>query len=381
MIDQNEIYGNIPGAGYVCLRVEGGSIVAIDSQDEERPEASILSPGWTDLQVNGLGGIDFSDPGLEPEQVLRVLPLFWKTGVTSFCPTLITHSQETLVRNFRVLETARKTDARFAAAVPCYHLEGPYISPLGSRGAHNQDYLRLPNWTEFSELQEAAGGNIGVITLAPELLGAIELIERAAASGVIVAIGHTDGGREHIHAAVKAGARLSTHLGNGCPPLIDRHHNPIWPQLALDELSATIICDTFHLPSDLVRIILRIKGIERLILVTDAVHVTLLPPGEYKLSGIPIELQPDGKVVRIGDSCFAGSSLTMDRAIPLFMRLSGATLEDGLRAAGRNPVELLGRAGLCAALAPGQPANVVSFGFHPDALSVDGVWLMGERVY
>ncbi|MCI0388343.1 MAG: N-acetylglucosamine-6-phosphate deacetylase, partial [Acidobacteria bacterium] len=196
-----------------------------------------------------------------------------------------------------------------------------------------------------------------------------------------VAIGHTDGGPEDIHAAVKAGARLSTHLGNGCPPMIERHHNPIWPQLTLDELSATIICDRFHLPSDVVKTILRMKGIERLILVTDAAHVTMLPPGQYTLSGVPIELRPDGKVVRIDDSCFAGSSLTMDRAIPLFMRLSGATLEDGLRAAGRNPAELLGRGGLCAALAPGQPANVVSFRFHPDALPVDSTWLRGERVY
>lgn len=381
MNGQMHIEGNIPGAGRARVQIDGASIGAVEILGKEDPGIPILSPGWTDLQVNGLGGVDFSDPNLRPEQISKILPLFWRTGVTSFCPTLITSPRNTLLRNFRLLEDVRGSNPEFAASAPCYHLEGPYLSPLGSRGAHNQDHMHPPDWGEFSELQEAANGNIGIVTLAPELPGACAFIEKAVAAGVIVAIGHTDGGADHIRAAVKAGASLSTHLGNGCPKLIERHENPLWAQLAADELGATIICDGFHLPADFVKTVLKAKGIERTILITDAVHVTHLPPGRYEMAGVPVELQPAGKVVRVGDTCFAGSTLTMDRAIRQFMRFTGAGLEQALKAAGRNPAMLLKRKTVCAGLEPGRPANIVSFRPGPETLTVESTWLAGRRVF
>lgn len=152
-------------------------------------------------------------------------------------------------------------------------------------GVHDPALMRPPDWREFEELQQAAGGNIGIVTLAPEVHGAFDFIRRARSAGIVVGLGHTEASPEQIHQAVEAGAERSTHLGNGCPQLIDRHTNPLWAQLVLDQLSASLICDTFHLPPDLVKTIVRMKRIERCILITDATHVATLPPGSYSLVG------------------------------------------------------------------------------------------------
>ena len=178
--------------------------------------------------------------------------------------------------------------------------------------------MRSPNWDEFQRLQEAAGGNIAIVTLAPELPGACDFIQRARAAGVIAAIGHTDCKPEDVHRAVEAGATLSTHLGNGCANLIDRHQNPIWAQLACDRLHTSLICDGFHLPPDFVRVVSVVKGIGRCILITDAIHATNLPPGRYTFVGQAIELLPSGQVVTADRKCMAGSALSMNRAVVVF---------------------------------------------------------------
>ena len=359
------VEGNIPGRGYARVELEQGRIRGVTVGGPEQPGRPILSPGLVDIQLNGFAGIDFSNPELEVEEALSILPHLWKTGVTSFCPTLVTNSQERLVRNFGVLEEARRADERFARAVPCYHLEGPYISPGPSHGAHDPALTRPPNWDEFSRLQEAAGGNIGIVTLAPEIAGAMGFISRASRAGVVVALSHTDGTPEHIHLAVEAGAKLSTHLGNGCPQMIDRHGNPLWAQLALDQLSASLICDTFHLPPDVVKVIARVKGIERCLLVTDATHVATLPPGHYSLVGVNVELLPSGKVIRADGGCLAGSAVSMNRAVCVFMQFSGASLADALRAATYTPARLLGRPGICANWRPAKLRTYCARGSTP----------------
>ena len=373
--------GNLPGRGYARIEIQRDRIREVSIAGGERPGAPLLSPGLADIQLNGFAGVDFSDPELEPEAAWSVLPHLWKTGVASFCPTLITNSQDRLLRNLRVLEAARKASRRFAQAVPCYHLEGPYFPPGNARGVHDPALMRPPDWRLFQELQEAAGGNIGIVTLAPEVPGALDFIHRARSAGVIVGLGHTEASPEQIHRAVEAGAELSTHLGNGCPQLIDRHANPLWAQLAADRLSASLICDTFHLPPDLVKVIVRMKGTGRCILITDATHVATLRPGRYSIVGTEIELLPNGKVIRADGACLGGSALAMNRAVPLFMQLSGLGLEEALRAATRNPARLLRREGMCAELAPQQPANVLRAQYHPEALQVEALFLGGDEVY
>ena len=381
MVARERLAGNVPGVGYARVETGAGTISRVRVEGEERAGEPILSPGLVDIQLNGFAGIDFSGPKLEPGDAVSVLPHLWRTGVTSFCPTLITNTRPALLRNFRVLDEARRTDQRFARSVPCYHLEGPYLSPEGSRGVHDPSLMRPPDWEEFQELQQAAGGRIGIVTLAPEWPGALEFIARACRAGVVVALGHTDALPHQIHAAVDAGARLATHLGNGCPQLIDRHQNPLWAQLTRDELSASMICDTYHLPAELVKTIFRMKGPGRSILITDAMYVTGMPPGRYPVIGTEIELLPEGKVIKADGACLGGSALSMDCAVARFMRLSGATLQDALHAATTAPAALLGRPGVCARIAEGEPANLLRSRPGTDSLAVEQTWLEGEEAY
>ena len=317
------IEGNTCGGDLVRIEIHNDRISSVETLGPADPSELFLSPGFIDIQINGFAGVDFSSPVLTPEAAISVLPSLWRSGVTTFCPTLITNTHEQLLANFRILEQARQLDVRFAQAVPCYHLEGPYISPGPSHGAHDPKLMRAPDWGEFTALQAAAGGHIGIVTLAPELPGAIDFIHQARAAGIIVAISHTDGSLDDVIVPPMPEPALATHLGNGGPVFIDRHRAPFWAQLSDDRLSASIICDGFHLPPEVVQILVRVKGISRTILVTDAIHVAGLPPGPYSLVGIPIELERSGRVIRVGSNSMAGSSLSMNRAVAVFRDFSG----------------------------------------------------------
>jgi N-acetylglucosamine-6-phosphate deacetylase len=376
-----KITANIAGKGLAQLEIHQEHIRSVDLVGSIADGFPFVNPGFVDIQLNGFAGVDFSDPHLDPDQVVSVLPAIWKTGVASFCPTLITNTLDALERNFRVLEKARTQDIRFARSVAGYHLEGPYLSSLKAYGAHNRDMMRSPDWDEFLQLQEAAGGNIAIITLAPELPGACDFIRRACAAGVVVAIGHTDATPEHIHAAIKAGAKLSTHLGNGCATFIHRHQNPLWAQIASDELQASLICDGFHLPPDLVRVIFQAKGIANCILVTDAVHVANLPPGKYPRAGGEIELLSSGQVVTMDRQSMAGSALSMHNAVAIFQDFANAFLADALQAASTNPGKLFRPGEICVDIAQGQIANLVIFSPSPNGLRIVAVLLHGEQVH
>jgi len=375
------IDGNIPARGWARIRIESGLIQSVEEVGPTADSQPFVAPGLIDIQVNGFAGVDFSEPELTIERVLSVLPRIWKTGVTSFCPTLVTNTHEGLKRNFRILATAFRLYPQFARSVPCFHLEGPYISPGGALGAHNAQNVRWPDWGEFQELQEAAEGHIGIVTLAPELPGAMDFIRRLCASGVLVAVGHTDASAEQIHQAVEAGARLSTHLGNGCPEMMHRHQSPLWAEIAMPELSASIICDGFHLPPDLVNVILLAKTIGRCILITDAVSPATLPPGRYRTLNTEVELLPNNKVVAAGGKMLAGSAASLNHVVEVFLRYTGVPLVDALAAATINPIRLLGLDGMCSAIAEGQPANIFMFQPERPNLGITGVYLGGERVF
>ena len=225
----------------------------------------IQLPGFVDLQVNGFAGVDFNFPGLLVDDIHRACAAIRATGVTRFLPTLITAAVEPCSRLARLIADVDD------AAIAGIHLEGPYISPDdGPRGAHPRAHVIAASRDDFSRRQEAARGRIVLVTLAPEVRGALELIEHLAASGVRVAIGHSSGTPEQIRAAVDAGATLSTHLGNGCAAALPRHPNLIWEQLAADTLHASFIVDGHHLPPATVKAMVRAKTPRRAILVTDA---------------------------------------------------------------------------------------------------------------
>jgi N-acetylglucosamine-6-phosphate deacetylase len=295
--------------------------------------------GFFDLQVNGFAGVDFNDPATTPEAIARALDALRLTGVTRCLPTLITSSFEDFA------SCARAVLATGHAAVAGLHMEGPYLSPEdGPRGAHPRDHARPASFDDFSKRQASADGRIRLVTLAPEVPGALPLIERLVALGVRVAIGHSTASTARIADAVSAGATLSTHLGNGCATTLPRHPNLLWAQLAEDRLWASLIVDGHHLPPETVKVMVRAKTPERCLLVTDAIMCAGGPPGRYHLGALEVELSPEGRVQAPGAATLAGSALTVPQAVANLCRFAGLPLEEALPLAADQPAAYLGEA-------------------------------------
>jgi N-acetylglucosamine-6-phosphate deacetylase len=316
---------------------------------------TLTSPGLFDLQVNGFAGVDFNDPSTTADQISRAIEAIRRTGVTRFLPTLITSSFESFAACARVLADHRD------AAIAGLHVEGPYISgDDGYRGAHPKAHVRAASVDDFERRQEAARGRIRLLTLAPEVPGALPLIEHAVKRGVRVALGHTAAAPGQIRDGVLAGASLSTHLGNGCAQMIPRHPNVIWEQLANDALHASFIVDGHHLPGSTVKAMLRAKTPARSILVTDAIMAAGSPPGRYRLGGLEVELSADGRVAPPGAPHLAGSALTMDRAVGLAVTLGGVSIAEALAMASTQPAAFIGLA----------PAGTLSLSWEGGQLTV-----------
>jgi N-acetylglucosamine-6-phosphate deacetylase len=259
------------------------------------------------------------------------------------------------------------------------HLEGPFISEVdGYRGAHPLEAVRDPDWGLFQDLQDASGGRIVLITLAPERPGSIPFIEKAVASGVVVALGHTAADGPTLRRAASAGATLSTHLGNGIAAVLPRHPNPIWEQAAIDGLSASLIADGHHLDRATLQVLVRAKTAGRVILVSDASPLAALPPGPYGAWAV----DPSGKIVVAGTPYLAGSNQGIEVGLAHLLEVPGITLAEALATATGHPARLLGRPS--PALAAGEAANLVVFtrgdrGFSLVRTCVDGQWVEAER--
>jgi N-acetylglucosamine-6-phosphate deacetylase len=304
--------------------------------------------GFVDLQVNGYAGVDFSSPDLSLAAVDETTRALYRRGTLAFCPTVITSPEQVYRQALPVLAQAMQAQSHPGGAegrsrLCGIHLEGPFISPQeGAVGAHPRQYVRQPSLALFDELYTLAGGCIALLTLAPELPGAQDLIQHARAYGVTVSIGHTLANADQIMAAVEAGATLSTHLGNGCPNYIHRHHNPLWPQLAAQGLSAMLITDGHHLPPELIAVALAAKGAGRVIVTSDASPAAGCPPGEYTFFGTRALLEPSGRLRNLESDTLAGSSATLLDCMNHLSSL-GRLDEAGLWQVGRdNPLRVLG---------------------------------------
>ena len=294
-------------------------------------------PGFFDLQVNGFGGIDFNGLGLTAEAVERALDRMRATGVTRCLPTLITSSFADFAERARVISGLAHP------AIAGLHMEGPYLSPEdGPRGAHPRAHIRPASIEDFKRRQDAAAGRIRLVTLAPEVPGALALVEHLKSTGVQVAIGHTAADAGTIADAVSAGASLATHLGNGCAAILPRHPNVIWELLASDDVLASLIVDGHHLPPSTVKSMVRAKGPSRTVLITDAIAAAGSLPGRHTLGTLEVELGADGRVSLPGTPYLAGSSLTMDRAIGNTVRYTGLSIEHVLPMASTIPADYLG---------------------------------------
>ncbi len=371
--------GRDPSTGeLLTVHCTGGHITAIDRGGVD--EGLWLAPGLIDLQVNGYGGHDVNAGDLTPEAIHGLAHALLATGVTTFLPTLITASEEKLIHNLRIIASARKADPLLAHMIPLVHIEGPHISPKdGPRGAHPREHVRPPDLAEFLRWQAASGDLVGMVTLSPHYPGAPAYIHALSARGIHLSLGHTGGNAGQIQAAVDAGARLSTHLGNGVASTLPRHPNLLWAQLAEDRLTATFIADGHHLPADTLTAMLRAKSVPRAILVSDLVSVAGLAPGKYQTAvGGTVDLRPDGRLTLAGTEYLAGSTSTLRDAIAYVAAHTGFSLGDAVQMATANPGRFTGTRGQ---LRAGAPADLIRFRCEPgcSTLAIEDVVLQGHR--
>jgi len=372
------IIGRDPESGR-CLSVAVSDGV-IESVDESSESTELfLSPGLVDLQVNGYAGFDINYPQLLPETVIGLVDVMLSLGVTCFAPTIITASVDRICDALAAIAEARRVHPKAAACIPFVHVEGPHISPLdGYRGAHPAEVVRPPSLVEFQQWQKAAGGCVGMVTLSPHFAEANVYIAELVAEGIHVAIGHTHASAEQIERAVAAGACLSTHLGNGIAATVPRHANPIWPQLAEDRLAATFISDGHHLPPAVIKAMLRAKGVARSILVSDSVALAGMPAGIYDTPvGGRVELRSDGRLCLLGTELLAGATASLAECVGNLVSITDLPLHQVLKMATENPGRFAGNRGQ---LKVGSRADIVRFRWQ-DAMSIEDVWLGGERVY
>lgn len=331
--------------------VEDGRVTAIEAR-ERAPDGALGSadalivPGLVDIQLNGAVGEDFSDPGADLARAAAALPA---TGVTAFLATIVSSPPEIYVPAIRNL--AGPTPAGSAHSLGI-HVEGPFIADA-RRGTHDPAVLRAPDRTETAAWIDA--GPVRIVTLAPELPGALDLVAELTAHGVIVSIGHSDATWGEADAAIAAGARLGTHLFNAMRPL--HHREPgIAGRLLSDGVAVSLVVDGVHLAPETVRLVASIKDPEELVFITDAMAALGMPPGRYPLA--TREVTSDGIAARLPDGTLSGSAAPM---APSLGRLVAAGLDPvvAVRAASTTPAALLGAGDRLGRIEVGRVADLV----------------------
>lgn len=346
-----------------CLRLDvdgvvlfaGAATLAPRLEVERRivlqPEATVL-PGLVDLHLHGGGGADAIDA--EPEALATLREVHLRHGTVALCPSLLAAEPAQLLRALEVVRAATG-DGGPGAAVLGAHLEGPFLSPRRA-GAQPAEHLRAPDRVLLEELCAAAGPALRVVTLAPELPGALALVELLRERGVTVALGHSDASYEQAIAAVEAGARLVTHTWNAMGPLHHREPGLVGAALLDERLTVEAIADGVHLAPPILRLLRRLKSPDRLALVSDCTAALEAPPGGARLGVQPVAVR--GGSARLPDGTLAGSVLTMDRSLATFVAATGASLAEASLCATRTPCALLGETAR-GGLEPGQRGDVV----------------------
>ena len=327
----------------ISVDVENGKICAISELQETLNTNFYVAPGLVDLQINGFKGIDFNSLALKINEVHEICNVLLEKGITSFFPTVITNSSDSIELLLTTIIAACNESEKTNSCIEGIHLEGPFISfQDGPRGAHSKDFVEAPNWDLFKKWQKAANGKIKIITLSPEWENSTEFINKCVKTGVIVSIGHTAATSEQIQNAINAGATMSTHLGNGCHAMLPRHKNYIFEQLASDNLWSTLIADGFHLPDSVLKIFLKTKP-DKSILVSDATSFAGLHSGTYKSHiGGNVTLNEDGKLCMQGNTdMLAGSAQSLLWCVNELVKKQITSLQDTWNMASIKPTEAL----------------------------------------
>jgi len=269
-----------------------------------------LAPALVDLQINGFAGVDFQRDNLTIEEVLFAARALREAGCVRFFLTLITDEWPKLVERLKRLRQLRDGHEELRHAIAGWHIEGPFLSTEpGFHGAHNPALMLDPTPDHIRELRALTHTDPVLLTIAPELQGALEAIALARSLGMKVSLGHTNASSEVLRKAVKAGATGFTHLGNACPQLLDRHDNILWRALDTPGLSVSLIPDQIHVSPPLFRLVHRVLRTEAIYYTTDAMAAAGASPGRYSIGPLEVEVGPDQIVRQPGKSNYAGSAL------------------------------------------------------------------------
>jgi N-acetylglucosamine-6-phosphate deacetylase len=342
------LYTPLRTIDHALISVEDGAVVSVASRNDSEAAPSklvtdfgecIIAPGFFDIHIHG--GVNCDVMRGSADEMTKFETFLAKHGVTSYFPTTVTASQDAtlsaLERLAKRIEAATKNGGGGAQPLGI-HLEGPFLSHT-RRGVHPPVDLVEPSVAAFDKLWQAAGGHVRMLTIAPELNGAEEVIAEATRRGVCVSIGHSDATLEQARRGVKAGARHATHTFNAMRPLDHRAPGILGEVLINNQLSADLIADGIHVDPVVIDLLFRAKGMENFVLITDAISATGMPDGRYQLGTLEVELK-DGRCTRDGN--LAGSALTMDRAVRNVMKFAGLSLQQAVRAASMNPAKAVG---------------------------------------
>jgi N-acetylglucosamine-6-phosphate deacetylase len=344
--------------------VEDERIVALGARDHVAvPDGArhcdfpdkVLVPGFVDVHIHGGSGHDVME--VDPSALAAIERGMVKHGVTSYLPTTVTAPLPDTLRSLEHLGKAiRKASNNAGRSRPLgIHLEGPFISHA-KRGVHPPQNLLPPSPETLRELYQAAGGTVSMLTIAPELDGALETIADAVSLGIHVSLGHSNATLAEGNAGIDAGACHATHTFNAMRPLDHREPGILGVTLSDDRITADLIADGLHVAPAVIKLFLRMKGMDRAVLITDAISATGMPDGKYRLGGFEVTVT--------GDRCdlngkLAGSVLTLDRAVRNVMGFASLTLANAIRLVTLNPASLVGVSHAHGMLAPGRVADIV----------------------
>jgi N-acetylglucosamine-6-phosphate deacetylase len=345
----------VPVGSNVVL-VEDGVITAVGSREQiDIPRECrvvdfgdhVLGPGFVDIHIHGGAGHDVMES--DPDALACIERHLVKHGTTAYYPTTVTAAEDPTLRSLEKLADAIEASAasdcssavRAAEQRACpmgIHLEGPFISQE-KRGVHPPQYIQNGSLDFFDRMWRAARGHVKLMTIAPEIPGAEDVIREAAKRGVVVSLGHSNATLAQARAGIDAGGRHATHTFNAMRPLDHREPGITGAVLNDDRLTADIIADGVHVDPTMVRLFVRAKGLDRAVLITDAISATGMPDGQYRLGGFQVEVRGN---VCLADGRLAGSVLTLERAVVNMMRFTGCTLEEAVQLATSNPAAIVG---------------------------------------
>ena len=346
------------------ILIEDGRVNSITSRESSALPAgarvldypgATIGPSFFDVHFHGAAGHDVMEA--TPSTLEKIGRFIASRGTAAYLATTVTAPLDQTLRALDGLanEIAKLPDPGRARPLGI-HLEGPFLSHE-KRGVHPPEHLLPPSTATFDRLIDAAHGHVRLMTIAPELPGAEELIRHAVSRGVRVSLGHSNATAAETKAGIAAGGSSATHTFNAMRPLDHREPGILGTVLTCDDLYADLICDGVHTTPEIVRLWWRAKGPERAILITDALAAAGMPEGEYSLGGFAIEVK-DGRAMARG--VLAGSVLTLDHALSNFVRFTGATVDQGLRLLTRNPAAMTGLDHRCGSIVQGRAANLVA---------------------